>query len=264
LRLTPWLGLMVVAVGCGDRGEGASYVVLDEPARAALVQVDVGGRVHTGALPLEVEAGAPVTLLTLQGRRPLRVDTGMVYEVSGPAADVRPWTLGGEVRSDVVEVAGPASVVRNLASALGTGAPEAWNGRWRLAGPDALLRLSWMGDVAEISQVSVVLTEPAREQARASWRQPALGVARTQTAPRGDVTLTALVGSYTSDGGHSLFLDAEGGFLLETGCDPSPVRGTYRKTGSRIDLDGTNLALTLDASGRLEAPGLVFLAGEEK
>jgi len=258
LRVTPWLGL--VALGCGT-GEGASYVVLDEPARAALVEVEAGGRDHGGALPLEVEAGAPVTLLTPGGRRPLRVVPGMVYEVRGPAADVRAWRLTADVRTDLVEVAGPESVVRNLASALGARTPEPWNGRWRLAGPDALLRLSWMGDVAEVTKVAVVLTDDAREGALAEWHELSRLVPKT-TGP-GVEDPAQMVGFYTSDDGRSLFLDAEGGFALQKDCGPL-IGGSYHRRNGRIELDGTNLALTIDASGRLEAPGLVFFAGDEK
>jgi len=261
LRVTAWLGLL--ALGCGT-GEGASYVVLDESARAALVEVDVGGRAHGGALPLEVEAGAPVTLFTVNGRRPLRAAPGMVYEVRGPAGDVRAWRLTGDVRTDLVEVGGPERVVRDLASALGARVPQPWSGRWRLEGPDALLRLSWMGDVAEISQVALVLTEAARAQELAEWAQPAMVPKVARGVRTADATLATLVGLYTSDAGHALFLDAEGGFVLQKGCDPAPVQGTYRRSGARIDLDGTDLALTMDASGRLEAPGLVFFTGEER
>jgi len=258
LRVTPWLGL--VALGCGT-GEGASYVVLDEPARAALIEVEAGGRYHSGALPLEVEAGAPVTLLTPSGRRPLRAAPGMVYEVRGPAADVRAWRLTADVRTELVDVAGPDSVVRNLASALGARAPEPWNGRWRLAGPDALLRLSWMGDVPEVTKVALVLTDEARAGARAEWHEVRRLVPKT-TAP-GVEDPAQMVGFYTSDEGRTLFLDAEGGFVLQKDCEPFTV-GRYTRRSGRVELDGMNLALTIDASGHLEAPGLVFFAGDEK
>jgi hypothetical protein len=247
---------------CGT-GEGASYVVLDEPARAALVEVEAGGRAHTGALPLEVEGGMTADLVTPNGRRPLRTAPGMVYEVRGAATEVLAWRLGVDVRSDAVEVGGPEGVVRPLATALGARPPQPWNGRWRLEGADVLLRLSWMGDVAEISPVALVLTEPARERARAEWRM-APGAVRSARleALVPDAAQAALVGLYTSDVGQSLFLDAEGGFVLQKDCDPSPVRGSYRSHQGRVELDGTDLALTIDGAGRLEAPGLVFSTGE--
>jgi len=256
--------------GCGT-GEGASYIVLDEPARAARVEVEVGGRAHGGALPLEVESGMPVDLLTPTGRRPLTVATGMVYEVRGSTASVVSWSLTEQVRTDVVEVGGPEPIVRNLASALGARSPEPWNGRWRLEGPDVLLRLAWMGDLADVTQVVVVLTERAREEARAEWTAPAAGArARPDRAAPAfvDPALSVLVGLYTSDAAAgerpaTLFLDAEGGFALQKECDPSPVHGTYRQHDGRLELDGTNLALTI-GQGRLEAPGLVFSTGEDK
>ena len=61
-----------------------------------------------------------------------------------------------------------------------------------------------------------------------------------------------------------LFLDAEGNFWLHQGCDLQAVRGRYRKAEGRLELDGTNLALTIGKDGRLEAPGVVFSRGEDQ
>ena len=265
--MTPWLGLMAVA-GCGT-GEGTSYVLLDESARAARVEVEAGGRFHGGAMPLEVEAGTQVDVVTLFGRHPLRVATGRVYQVQGSAGNVFQSALGLDVRGDLVEVGAPEPVARNLASALGAQA-EPWNGRWRLQGPDVLARLSWMGDVADVSPVVPVLTEAAREQARAQWVERATGTRLPPPAAGpADALRAALVGLYLSDAPAGelpaqLFLDAEGGFSLEKGCDPAPVHGTYQQRDGRIELLGTNLALTIGSSGRLEGPGLVFSAGDDK
>jgi hypothetical protein len=248
-------------------GEGASYILLDPPARAALIEAEADGRHHTGALPLEVE-GNEVELIRPAGRLRLPVTANTVYQVDGWGT-ARQWRLGEEVRTDVVEVAGAEPAVRNLASALGSRAPQPWNGRWRLEGPDALVRLSWMGDLAEITEVALVLTDEARARVRSELDSTAEALPAFARPARADEGLEALVGLYTSDRvldapGFTLFLDAEGGFLLEKECDPAPIRGTYRRSGGGIRLYGTDLALTILESGRLEAPGVVFSAGEER
>jgi hypothetical protein len=262
MRVTPWLACL--AFGACGTGEGASYIVLDPAARAALIEAEAGGRHHSGALPLEVE-GDELELVGPRGRLRLPIAANRAYQVDGEGR-AREWVLGEEVRTDVVEVGGSATAVRNLAWALGTRVPQPWNGRWRLEGQDALVRLSWMGDLADISEVALVLTDQARARARsdldpAGDRPPARPL-------RTDEGLEALVGLYTSDGGpglpeYTLFLDAEGGFSLQKGCDPAPVVGTYRRSGGAIRLFGTDLAVTESESGRLEAPGLVFSGGEE-
>jgi hypothetical protein len=210
-----------------------------------------------------------VNIVTFGGRHALRVATGKVYEVSGSAGNIGQSTLGLDVRGDLVEVGAPEPVARNLASALGAQA-ERWNGRWRLQGPDVLARLSWMGDVADVSPVVLVLTDAAREEARAQWVERATGARLPAPAPGpADALRAGLVGLYLSDAPAGelrtqLFLDAEGGFSLEKECDPAPVHGTYQQRDGRIELLGTNLALTIGSSGRLEAPGLVFSAGDDK
>lgn len=264
MRVTPWLVLASVA-GCGT-GEGASYIVLDPAARAALIEAEAGGQHHRGALPLEVE-GNEVELIGPSGRLRLPVAPSTAYQVDGWGT-ARQWVLGEEVRTDVVEVGGPEVVVRNLASALGA-RTQAWNGRWRLEGPDALTRLSWMGDLAEISEVALVLTDQGRARARAEEEGP-LAALPAPRPLRSDEGLEALVGVYASDGtagerGWTLVLNAEGGYVLErlVRCEVSRMEGTYRRDGGGIRLYGTDLALTISASGRLEAPGLVFATGEE-
>ena len=266
MRVTPWLMLVSVA-GCGT-GEGASYIVLDPAARAALIEAEAGGQHHRGALPLEVE-GDEVELIGPSGRLRLPVAPSTAYQVDGWGT-ARQWVLGEEVRTDVVEVSGVEAAVRNLASALGARAPQAWNGRWRLEGPEALTRLSWMGDLAEISEVALVLTDEGRARARAEVEGP-LAALPTPRPLRSDEGLEALVGVYASEDsagerGWTLVLNAEGGYVLErlVGCAFSRREGTYRRDGGGIRLYGTDLALTMTATGRLEAPGLVFATGEER
>jgi hypothetical protein len=268
LRVTPWLGLGVLAAGACGTGEGTSYILLDAPARAALIEVEAGGRHHTGALPLEVEGGQ-VELIGPSGRRRVALAANSLYQVDWSGQE-RGWALGSEVRTDVVEVAGPETAVRNLASALGAGPPQPWNGRWRLEGQDALVRLAWMGDVPEISEVDVVLTDATRSRLRSEVMDTPAEVKRGGGARPGtaDQWLAALVGSYTSDAvspsdRHTLFLDAEGGYVLQPECAQSAIRGTYRRTAGGIQLDGTDLALTIQGEGRLVGPGLVFSAGDE-
>lgn len=263
MRVTPWLGLLAVG-GCGV-GEGASYILLDAPARQARIEAEAEGRHHRGALPLEIEAHE-VELVGPEGRLRLPVTANTAYQVDGWGT-ARQWRLGEEVRTDAVEVDGDETAVRNLAWALGSRAPRRWNGRWRLEAPDALVRLSWMGDLPEISEVALVPTDEADAPSETDGLL-APGASRVRPL-RADEGLEALVGLYTSDPtpgrpGLTLFLDAEGGFVLERECDPAPVRGTYRRSGGGIRLYGTDLALTINASGGLEGPGVVFSVGEER
>jgi len=266
LRVTPWLVLASLA-GCGT-GEGASYIVLDPAARAALIESEADGHHHRGALPLEVE-GNEVELIGPSGRLRLPVTARTVYQVDGWGT-ARQWMLGEEVRLDVVEVGGPEPAVRNLASALGARPPQLCSGRWRLEGPEVLTRLSWMGELPEISEVALVLTEEGRARARSETEGPTAALPTSPRPMRSDEGLEALVGIYTSDATTeaprtTLFLNAEGGYVLEkmTRCELSRVEGTYRREGGGIRLYGTDLALTIGASGRLEAPGLVFSGGDE-
>jgi len=265
--VTPWPALTFTWIAACGTGEGASYILLDPPAQAALIEVEADGRHHRGSLPFEIE-GSEIQLIGPTGRLRLPVTARTVYQVDGWGT-AHQWILEEEVRTDLVEVGGPEATVRNLASALGSLPPRPWNGRWLLEGPDALVRLSWMGDVADITEVGLVLTDETRARVRDELSQSGASPGPGATPLRADEGLEVLVGLYTSDAGpgvpgYQLFLDAEGGFLLEKDCDPAPVRGTYRRSGGGIRLYGTELALTIGEAGRLEAPGLVFTAGDER
>lgn len=279
MRQTTWLGILLVGAGCGT-GEGTAYILLDETARAARIEVEVDGRVHAGALPLEVEPASRVELLAPAGRRRLDVVSGHLYEARGGGGEVRDNLLGTEVRADLVGLAGPEGVVRDLASALGARAPERWNGRWRVEGPDALVRLAWMGDQAGVTAVIPVVTEAGQARAATELAQlmeglpvPAPAVRRRDPAP-----IAALVGFYTGDPGphvepHSLHLDAEGNFTWERcgrgRCGDrrcSRVTGQYHVRHGQLELDGTDLAfkLRIGGDGRLEGPGVGFSIGGQE
>jgi hypothetical protein len=273
MRVTAWIALVIGVGGCGT-GEGAAYILLDEPARAGRVEVAVDGRPHGGALPIEVDPVATVELLTPSGRRGLLVRSGRLFEVRGPGAALQEWVLGTELHTDRVGVEGPEEMVRTLASGLGAGAPQPWNGRWRLEGPDALVRLAWMGDVAAITEVSLVPSEEGRVRARQNTASllaaVPIGAPVPDRHPRApDGLLAPMVGYYTSEpdrGGEaeSLLLDAEGDFTWTRACDRPPIVGQYRVRHGQLELDGTNLAFRIGDAGRLEAPGLSFSTGGDR
>jgi hypothetical protein len=258
----------VLGLGACGAGEGDSYILLDEPARAALVEVEAGGRHHTGALPLEVQAGDRVELITPAGRRRITIDTGRLYEVSVTVVQVS--RLGQDRRTDLVDVIGPDPTVHNLASALGAQA-QPWNGRWRLAGPDAFVRLAWMGDIADVGEVLAVPTEAARAAELASLASEAPRLARLTTTA--DPLLPDVVGAYAlrsegDDAGQSLFLDAEGGFSIQRGCGHSPLVGAYHLDRDRVvlagALDGADLTLRRTPAGGLAGATLEFSPGGDR
>jgi hypothetical protein len=241
VRLIPWLGLLLVG-GCGT-GEGRSYILLDEEARAARVEVDVGGRPHAGALPLEVEVGARVAV---RGAA-LAVGGDRLYQVRGAEGTVVERALADEVVPDLVEVAGPREGLETLASALGARV-EATGPRWRLRGPDAFVRTAWLGDRPDITAVEPVLA-PRVNEAPGTLQAP------------GNATLPLLVGLYRR-GDESLFLDAGGSFLWHRGCDA--YRGSYRLAGGQLQLVGPGLVMQVSGDGTLQAAdGTFTLRGDQ-
>jgi hypothetical protein len=245
----------LVVGGCGT-GEGASYILLDQEARAARVEVEVDGRPFGGALPIEVQAGGEVLLVTPVERRRLAIAPATLYEARGWPVAVVPSRLGEDVRTDLVDVDGPAARVRDLGSALGAGTPEPWVGHWRLQGADVLVRLAWMGDLPDISAVAAIPTETPR----------AAGVPAPAVSSDPDPALAPLVGLYVSRAGRTpstLFLDAGGGFELLGDCASGPRTGRYHVADGRLSLAGAGLTFTI-AAGRLEAPGLDLSTEEDR
>src|SRR5262245_41306821 len=106
------LGLAALG-GCGGPGEGAGYVLLDAQARAAGIAIDVDGRQHEGAMPVEVDAlSSVVTVRGPQGRARLNVEPGSLHEVRGPEGTQIARRLGEDVQLDQVLVQGAPLTLR--------------------------------------------------------------------------------------------------------------------------------------------------------
>jgi hypothetical protein len=258
VRLIAWLGWLLVGA-CG-MGQGASYILLDDQARAAGVEVEVDGLPHGGALPLEVEAGGRVEVRGGTARASVAVEGGRLYHVRGAQAVVVEWALGQQVQIDLAQVAGPPVALQMLASALGA-RKEGAGDRFRLQGPDVFVRLAWLGDRPEITAVEPVLAPDAIEETRLGnapgfVERFLLPAARPrEAAGRGDPTLAPLVGLYTGGAGESIFLDAGGTFRWHSGCDV--LQGRYQLAGGQVRLEAGPV-LQVTGEGTLQASDRVF------
>ena len=197
--------------------ERDGFLLVDEEARAAGIEVAVSGEARSGALPVTVPEGAEAAVRRRGSEEPLVVLPGELVEVIGPSGEIR----RSEVPRDRIGVSGERDAVLAFAEMIGARADRGSDGRWRVEGPDAFLLAALMGDVPGVSvgalrsaaagsrpsaqdalDVSFVLEHPVRADA------PAL------EGPTPDPA--ALVGVY-SHASVMLVLDAAGGYAVLSG-----------------------------------------------
>jgi len=246
-----------------------AYLLIEAEVRASGAHVQVDGRPHLSALPTELDAWASqVVVIADWGRRDVSLRPGHLSYVRGSDSRVEVWELEREVRTDVLRLTTSEEDAARLAAALGTSRPVALATRpvaaidspeqWWLEGPDAFVRLAWMGEQPAVAEASPALQPGvvAPSSRDAHWLGTALDGASRSLADRalpitanapdpelvpGDTSLAGFVGLYQS-GRVRLLLDAQGGF---TWFESRPCserararRGAYRRNGENLILDG--------------------------
>ncbi|MCA9610025.1 MAG: hypothetical protein KC619_30725 [Myxococcales bacterium] len=225
------------------------FVVVDEAARAAGIEIEVSGERHTGELPVVVPEGAEAAVVRPEGLEAIEVGPGELLEVRGPDGTTR----RSAAPRDSIWLAGDTASVSSFAEMIGARATPLPTGGWAVEGPNAFVLASLIGtgsgvavlppaDHPDVVEVGLFLDRPT----------PAAEAAVALEGPTPDAA--SLVGLY-AHGDVSLLLDAAGGWSLFTTDVDHPVRaGTYRPRPGGVDFipnDGGATAVMELTSGAL-------------
>ncbi len=255
------LGAIVVGLACeAPDPERDGFVVVDEAARAAGVEVEVSGQRHAGALPVAVLEGEEAAVIRREGREPIEVAPGELVEVVGPEGAVR----RGPAPRDSIWLGGDEAQVAALAELIGARATPRPGGGWSVEGPHAFVLAAMIGGDPGIGAVHSMVAATSRADL------VEVGLFLDRPTPDPDATplagetpdAAALVGLY-AHGDVSLLLDAAGGWSLFVGGDEAPVRGgTYRARPGGVDLvpndGGTPAVLALTGEALVDDLGVSF------
>jgi hypothetical protein len=214
--------------------ERDGFVLVDEEARAAGIQVAVSGEARSGALPVTVPEGAEALVVRDGAEEPLVVAPGELVEVVGPNGEIR----RSEVPRDAIGVSGDRDAVLAFAEMIGARADRGSDGRWMIEGRDAFVLAALMGDVPGVSvgaphSITDGTRRPPRDALDVSFvlQHPVRADAPVLEGPTPDPA--ALVGAY-AHASVLLVLDAAGGYaVLSDGQDVA--HGTFHVRPGGVD-----------------------------
>lgn len=224
--------------------ERDGFVVVDEAARAAGVEVEVAGARHAGALPVAVLEGEEAAVIRRGGREAIAVGPGELVEVVGPEGAVR----RGRAPRDSIWLGGDEASVAALAEMIGARATPLPGGGWSLEGSHAFVLASMIGSgpgVGAVHSMTAASQPSDVVQVGLFLDRP---TADPDASPLEGATpdAAALVGLYVH-GDVRLLLDAAGGWSLFVGDDERPARGgTYGARPGGVELlpnDGGSAAV---------------------
>lgn len=228
------LALALVALGCeAPDPERDGFLVVDEAARAAGIEVEVSGERHSGELPVAVPEGAEAAVVRAAGREPIEVGPGELIEVVGPDGATR----RGAVPRDSIWLAGDAASVSAFAEMIGARATPLPSGGWAVEGPNAFVLAAMVGTGPGVGVTSMLPPPPRADVVEVGlFLDRATPTGEDAPALDGPVPeAAALVGLYVH-GDVSLLLDAAGGWSLFTTDPDHPLRaGTYRPRPGGVD-----------------------------
>lgn len=231
------LALALAAACEGPDPERDGFVLVDDEARAAGIELAVSGEARTGALPVAVPEGADARVVRDGAEEPLVVAPGELVEVVGPNGEIR----RSDVPRDRIGVNGDRDAVLAFAEMIGARADRGPDGRWMIEGRDAFVLAALMGDVPGVSvgALHTITGGPRPGDALAHGfvlDHPALDGSERSDAPAHEGPTpdpAALVGVY-SHASVMLVLDAAGGYaVLSEGRDVA--RGVFEVRPGGVD-----------------------------
>ena len=255
--------LATLALACeGPDPTRDGFVLIDERAAAAGIELEIDGERHPGRLPLVVPEGAEAAIRRPSGAEPLAVGAGELVQVVGAAGEIQ----RGEVPRDQIWVQGEAASVSAFAEMIGASATRLPGGGWAVEGPDAFVLASLMGGLTDVRALSG-RPDPSSDVIDVGvFLGPRTPAAPALEAPMGPVPdAAALVGLYTHDD-VSLLLDAAGGYVLSRGVEHRLGSGTYRPRPGGVDFmpndGGAGAVMDLDGGALVDDLGIGFRAVE--
>jgi len=262
------LVLLLLALACeGPDPERDGFVLVDQSAIAAGIEVTIDGERHASHLPLVVPEGAEAAIVHASGLdEPFAVGAGELVEVVGPDGELRRATAP----RDRVWVEGEPASVTAFAQMIGAEATRLPGGDWAVSGPDAFVLASLMGgltDVRAIAPAPATTSNIVDVGVFLGRRGTPPSADLRAVEPRGPVPdAAALVGLY-QHGRIGLLLDAAGGYtLFESSLEHAVVSGRYRPRPGGVDFipndGGAAAVMELEGERLVDDLGIGFRAVE--